>query len=40
MKDLDSTAAATGGGVFGYFDAANGDDEVDSGCTGVPRALR
>jgi dienelactone hydrolase len=24
MKDLDSTAAATGGGVFGYFDAANG----------------
>ena len=23
MKDLDSTAAATGGGVFGYFDAAN-----------------
>jgi len=24
MKDLDSTAAATGGGVFAYFDAANG----------------
>jgi dienelactone hydrolase len=23
MKDLDSTAAATGGGVFGYYDAAN-----------------
>jgi hypothetical protein len=28
MKDLDSTAAATGGGVFGYFDAANGDDDA------------
>jgi dienelactone hydrolase len=24
MKDLDSTAAATGGGVFGYLDGANG----------------
>jgi hypothetical protein len=36
MKDLDSTAAATGGGVFGYFDAAN--KRVVVTYSGVPAA--
>jgi len=36
MKDLDSSAAATGGGVFGYFDATN--NRVIVTYSGVPAA--
>jgi hypothetical protein len=36
MKDLDSSAAAVGGGVFGYFDAAN--NRVIVTYSGVPAA--
>ena len=44
MKDLDSSAAATGGGVFGYYDSADGRGRNLSRCacqgTTAPNTLQ